>query len=102
MITFCLFLIVSSHPSTCNSHFSDNSIAILRVAGIFANIIFMITIIGTDKSIPTIPHKVPQNHNDIIITNGLRLSLFHINFGSIIFHISTCIATSQEDISAKV
>jgi len=38
-----------------------------------------------------------QNHKENIITNGLKLSLFHINFGSIIFHIRNCIQISIEE-----
>ena len=46
--------------------------------------------IGTDNNIPTTHHKVHQNQSDIMITSGLRFNLFHINLGSIIFHIRTC------------
>ncbi|MDP2395815.1 MAG: hypothetical protein Q8M44_02770, partial [bacterium] len=60
----------SSAQSICNSPFSDINIAILRVEGIFAKIIFNITIIGTDKIIPTIHQIALQNHNAIIITRG--------------------------------
>jgi len=76
-----------SSDITSNSHFSDNKTAIGRVVSNFDKIIFIIIIKGTDKSIPTTPQIAPQNHKAIIITKGLRFSLFHINFGSIIFHI---------------
>ena len=56
---------------------------------------FIITIIGTDNSIHTIHHILHQKPREIIITSGLRLSLFHINFGSMIFHIVTCIQISD-------
>ncbi|MDF1682360.1 MAG: hypothetical protein P1U46_00915 [Patescibacteria group bacterium] len=85
---FFLFSIACSVQSTCRSHFSERSIAIGLVTGIFANIIFIITIIGTDNNIPTTHHNAHQNQRDIIITNGLRFNLFHINFGSTIFHIN--------------
>ena len=57
---------------------------------------FIITMIGTAKSIPITHHRLHQNANAIIITSGLRLSLFHINLGSTIFHIKTWIQTSQD------
>jgi hypothetical protein len=62
--------------------------AIGLVDGIFASIMLIITIIGTERSIPTTHQIVPQNQREIIITKGLKLSLFPTNFGSIIFHIS--------------
>lgn len=56
----------------------------------WARVILIITIIGTERSIHTGPHSVPQNISDINITNGLKFSLFHINRGSTKFQISTC------------
>jgi hypothetical protein len=75
--------------------------AIGLVTGIFASIIFIITIIGTDNNIPITHHKLHQKANDIIITKGLRFNLFHINFGSIIFHIITCIQINHNVINEK-
>ena len=77
------------------------SIASGLVASILDNIIFIITIIGTDNSIPTTHHIIHQNHNEIIITRGLRFNLFHIKRGSIIFHISTCTHASQANTAKK-
>ena len=50
---------------------------------------FIITIIGTDKSIPIGHHNVPQKINEIRITKGLKFSLFHISLGSTKFQINT-------------
>jgi hypothetical protein len=50
----------------------------------------IITMRGTDNNIPTTPQILPQNQSAIRITSGLKLSLFPINFGSIIFPINTC------------
>ena len=58
---------------------------------------FIITIKGTHNNIHVIHHKLDQNHNDIIITSGLKFNLFHINFGSIIFHISISIQIKTDD-----
>jgi len=85
-----LVFITSASASISSSHFSESSIAILRVAGIFAKIIFMITIIGTERSIPVIPQIVHQKARARIITSGLKFNLFPTNFGSIIFHINIC------------
>ena len=63
------------------------------MASIWANTIFVITIIGTDNSIPIGPQRVPQNMSEISITRGLKLSLFPISRGSIRFQISTCVTT---------
>jgi len=72
------------------THFSDNNTAIGRVCSLCAKTIFIITIIGTANNIPTGHHKVPQNINEISITKGDRLSLFHISLGSITFPIIIC------------
>jgi hypothetical protein len=69
------------------THFSDNKTAIGRVCSLWAKTIFIITIIGTARSIPTGHHKVHQNIKDIKITSGDKLSLFPINLGSITFQI---------------
>jgi len=95
-ITLFLVFTTSSPQSTCNSHFSESNIAIGLVAGIFQSTIFIITIRGTDNNIPTIPQILPQNHNETIITSGLKFNLLPINLGSIIFHINTCIPISVE------
>ena len=62
---------------------------------------FIITIKGTDKSIPTIHHNAHQNQSEIMITNGLKFNLFHINLGSTIFHIKTWTQTNQEVINTN-
>lgn len=80
----------TSSSEILSTHFSENNIAIGRVDGIAARIIFMITMIGTDNNIPTTPQREPQNTSDRIITNGERLSLFHTNFGSTKFHMRIC------------
>jgi len=56
-------------------------------------IIFIITIIGTDKSIQTTPQILPHKPKESNITSGLRFNLLHINLGSIIFQIRICIQT---------
>jgi hypothetical protein len=48
---------------------------------------FIITIIGTDNSIPITHHKVPQNIRENSITKGLKFNLFPIKRGSTIFPI---------------
>lgn len=98
-MTFFLVSFTSCSLCICNSHFSDNSMAKGRVAGIFEKTIFIITVIGTESSIPTTHQRLHQNHKAIMITKGLRLSLFHINFGSIMFHIRTCVQTNHEAIN---
>lgn len=62
---------------------------------------FIITINGTQSIIQTIHQIDAQNHREIKITNGDKFSLFHINFGSIMFHISTWTQTSQAEIKTK-
>lgn len=57
----------------------------------FERIIFIITIIGTDKSIQTTHQIIHQNQREITITSELKLSLFHISFGSITFEIKSSI-----------
>ncbi|MGB2111335.1 MAG: hypothetical protein ACPHY8_05975 [Patescibacteria group bacterium] len=94
MNNFCLFS-NASPPSTCNSHFSENRIAIGFVASILANIMLIITIIGTESNIPEIHQIFPQKVKAIMINKGERLSLFPINLGSTIFPMSTCIPTIQ-------
>tara|TARA_B110000037_G_C16672878_1_gene323423 strand:+ start:233 stop:496 length:264 start_codon:yes stop_codon:yes gene_type:complete len=42
----------------------------------------MITVIGTLKSIPVIPHSVPQNDNAKIATKELMFSVLPMSFGS--------------------
>jgi len=84
---FLVFSIVTySSPSII--HFSDNKIEIGLVDSNFDKTIFIITIIGTDKSIQITHHIDPQTHKESKITSGLKFSLFHISFGSIIFHIN--------------
>ena len=62
--------------------FSESKTAIGRVDSICERVILIITIRGTERSIPIGHHSVPQNISDISITSGERLSLFHISFGS--------------------
>lgn len=99
---FFLVFTTSTSPSIWSSHFSERRIAIGLVEGILASTILIITIIGTDKSIPTTHQIAPQNQREIIITKGLKFNLFQTNFGSIIFHISVCIPTKNEVINTKV
>ncbi|MDR1987988.1 MAG: hypothetical protein LBQ24_04510 [Candidatus Peribacteria bacterium] len=89
----------TSSDSTCKSHFSDKKIANDFVAGILASIMFIITIIGTDKSIQIIHQIIHQNAREIIITNGLKFNLFHINCGSIIFQHITSVSIKREAIN---
>ena len=65
--------------------FSESKTAIGRVDSICESVIFIITIRGTERSIPIGHQSVPQNISDISITSGERLSLFPISFGSIKF-----------------
>ena len=74
-------------------------IASQRVESNCANIMFIITINGTDKIIQTIHHNDAQNHKEINITNGDRFNLFHINFGSTMFHIKTCTQINHVEIN---
>ncbi|MDR1944942.1 MAG: hypothetical protein LBQ59_02385, partial [Candidatus Peribacteria bacterium] len=67
---------------------SDNKIAIGLVVGILARIIFIITIIGTDKSIQRIHQIIHQKAREVIITKGLKFNLFPINCGSKTCHTS--------------
>jgi hypothetical protein len=76
--SFFLFLI-TLFSSICKSHFSDNKIAIGLIAGISAKIIFIITMIGTDRIIPGIHHIFPQSAREVIKNNGLIFNLFPIN-----------------------
>ena len=101
LINSFLVCVIFSDVSIWSSHFSERSIAIGLVASIFARIILIITMIGTDKSIQTTHHKAHQNDSDIIIASGLRLSLFHINLGSITFHISTWIHIRPAEINTN-
>ena len=63
--------------------------AIGLVISIWESTIFIITIIGTERSIPIGPQSVPQNIREISITSGDKLSLFPISLGSTIFPINT-------------
>lgn len=66
-------------------------IATLRVAGNFEKIITIITVTGTLKNIPGIPHNIPQNASAKSTTKGLTFMLFPINLGSTKFPIKNCI-----------
>ena len=59
-----------------------------RVFGNLENIIIMITVIGTQRTIPIIPQIEPQKARDIIITKGLIFNESPINLGSKIFPIA--------------
>ena len=78
------------------THFSERSIEIGLVDSNFDKIIFIITIIGTDKSIQITHHIAPHNHNESNITSGLKFNLLPINLGSITFQISICIQIKIE------
>jgi hypothetical protein len=90
-----LFLVFSIVISSSFSiiHFSESKIEIGLVESNLDKIILVITIIGTESNIQTTPQITHHNHKDNKITKGLKLSLDHINFGSIIFQISTCMNT---------
>ncbi|MDR1987510.1 MAG: hypothetical protein LBQ24_01785 [Candidatus Peribacteria bacterium] len=77
------------------SHFSENKIAIGLVESNTENIIFIITIIGTDKNIQTGHQITHQKTSPKIMTIGLKFNLFHKNFGSTIFHINWSNKTSK-------
>lgn len=96
-IFFFFFLV--SIASICKTHFSERSIATGLVCFILARTIFIITIIGTDKSIHIIHQICHQNIKDKIITSGLKFNLFHINFGSTIFHIKSWSQVKNEIIN---
>lgn len=51
---------------------------------------FIITMIGTERSIPIGPQIVPQNIRDMRITSGERLSFVPISLGSTKFQKNTC------------
>jgi hypothetical protein len=71
-------------------HFSESKTAMGRVDSICERVIFIITIRGTESSIPIGHHSVPQNISEIKITNGERLSLFPMSFGSTKFQKNIC------------
>ena len=64
---------------------ADNMTAIKRVFGNLARTIAMITIMGTQRNIPSTPQIAPQNAKDSKITIGLKFKLAPIHFGSIRF-----------------
>ena len=55
-----------------------------------ASTIFMAAISGTARNAPISPHILDQKIRAKSIINELRLSLFHIIFGSIIFPEINC------------
>ena len=75
------------------THFSESNIEIDFVESNLDKIIFIITIIGTDKSIQTTPQILPHKPKESNITSGLKFNLLHINLGSMIFQIRICIQT---------
>ena len=80
---------ISFIPVNFTIHFSESRMEIGRVTSICARIIFIVTIIGTERSVPIGPQSVPQNIREMRITSGLKFSLFPISFGSNIFHVKT-------------
>lgn len=93
---FLLVTFTSISSSLSKTHFSLSKIDIGLVDSNLDNIIFIITIIGTDKSIQTTHQIDHHNHNDNSITSGLKFNLLHINLGSIIFQTKTCIHINIE------
>ncbi len=55
-----------------------------------ANIILRLAMSGTAKNAPAIHQILDQNISEIRIIKPLKLSLFHISFGSIIFQVINC------------
>ena len=58
-------------------------------------IIMMITVIGTESTIPAIPQMAPQIVNDSITTSELILREFPISFGSKKFPTIICTAPTR-------
>ena len=71
---------------------ADRMTAIPRRLSNFAQTIANITMIGTDRNMPGMPHNRPQKVSDRRIINELRLSDFPIRAGSTRFPMVNCTA----------
>jgi hypothetical protein len=94
-------LVKSTSKSHLTHPLSDNRIAIHLVDSNFENIILVINIIGTDKNIQTIHHRLPQKTKEIRVTSGLKFNLFQVRIGSIKLHTIIFILINQENIMKK-
>ena len=61
----------------------------------------MITVIGTHKNIPGIPHSVPHRPKDNKMTIGLKLSLCPIKRGSSTLPMQNCKVVNTEMVITK-
>jgi hypothetical protein len=102
ILCFSSLLEIELQGKVATSHFSDKNIEIGLVCSNFDKIIFIITTNGTDKSIPIIHHKYHQKLKAMIITRGLRFSLFPIILGSITFQTIICIVVNKTTIKILV
>ena len=63
--------------------------------------IIIITVIGTQRNMPGIPHTDPHRPRESKITIGLRLSRLPISLGSIRLPMQNCTAVSTEIVTKK-
>ena len=63
--------------------------------------IIIITVIGTQRNMPGIPHTEPHKPRESKITIGLRFRRFPISLGSIRLPMQNCTAVSTEIVTMK-